>query len=407
MLIRQARGQGMFINFFFSLKAHGVPVSIHEWITLHHALLKDLHKSNLTDFYHIGKAILIKNEIHYDKYDLAFLDIFKDVETTDEMLEKIIDGLKKVKELKLSEEEKKQLEELNLEEILKNFEEQLEGEHYKDHVGGNKRIGTGGRSTQGAWGYNPAGVRIGQGESRHKRAVQIAEKRKFKNYSSNITLDTRQIKVALSRLRSLLPIGEGENLDIEKSIEETCKNAGEIELVWVNKEKKASKVLLFMDVGGSMTPYSELVERLFSAASSQISKFKPLYFHNSIYQDLWTDIERNQSISTIDFIHSEDSDYKVIFVGDAEMSPMELTWVNGAVDYWYHNDTPGIVWFQRLKEKFPDAIWLNPIRKNSWDYVQSVHMIREIFPMFELTLDGLDEGIRYLMQGKSRLYQTG
>jgi len=394
----------MFINFFYSLKSYGVPVSLHEWITLHRALEQNLNDCSLTKFYNIAKSILVKNEIFFDKYDMAFLDNFKDIETTDEMLDEILKGLKKVKELHLTEEEKKQIEELNLDQILKNFEEQLKQGHYKDHVGGNKAIGTGGRSTQGAWGYNPAGIRIGQGESRHKRAVQIAEKRSFRNYSSDITLDTRQMKVALSHLRSLLPIGFGERLNLEETIDKTCKNAGELEFVWENKEKKASKVILLMDVGGSMTPYSELVERLFSAASSQISKFKHFYFHNCLYQDLWTDMERNKSVSTLEFLKSEDNDYKVILVGDAEMAPSELTWANGAIDYWYYNDTPGIVWFQRIKDKFKNSIWLNPLPSKSWNYVQTIRSIRSIFPMFELTLDGLDEGVKYLVNGKCSIY---
>ncbi len=397
----------MFIDFFFNLKSRGVPVSMHEWITLHKALALNLNDCSLTRFYYVARAILVKNEIFFDRYDIAFLDTFRDIETTDELLEKILESLKKVEQLKLSEEEKKQLEELDLDEVLRNFERQLEeqwGEGFKDHIGGNKAIGTGGRSTQGAWGYNPAGVRIGQGESVHRRAVQIAEKRSFKNYSSNITLDTRQMKVALSHLRSLLPIGQGERLDVEATIDETCKNAGEIEFVWEDKEKKTAKVALLMDTGGSMNPYTELVERLFSAASSQISKFRHYYFHNCIYQDLWVNMERNDSISTLDFIRNEDDDYKLIIVGDAEMAPSELTWVNGAIDYWYYNDVPGIVWLQRLKEKFRDAIWLNTLPRRSWNYVQTIRMVREIFPMFELTLEGLDEGVKYLMTGKCSLY---
>ncbi len=394
----------MFINFFFNLKARGVPVSLHEWITLHHALALNLNDCSLTNFYHMARSILVKNEIFYDRYDIAFLDTFGGIETTDEMLEEILAGLKKVKELKLTEEEKRQIEQLNLDEVLRNFEEQLKQGHYKNHVGGNKAIGTGGRSTQGAWGYNPAGIRIGQGESRHRRAVQIAEKRTFRNYSSDVTLDTRQMRVALSHLRSLLPMGQGEKLDLKQTIDRTCKNAGERELVWETKEKKSAKVMLLMDVGGSMTPFSELVERLFSAAAGQISRFKHYYFHNCFYQDLWTDMERNQSVSTMEVIKSEDSDYKVIIVGDAEMAPSELTWVNGAIDYWYHNDTPGIVWMQRFKEKFKDTIWLNPLPKRTWDYVHSIRMIRDVFPMFELTLDGLDEGVKYLMTGKCELY---
>jgi len=394
----------MFINFFFNLKSHGVPVSLHEWLTLHRALALNLNDSSLTKFYYMARSILVKNEIHFDRFDIAFLDTFKDIETTDEMLEKILEGLKKVKELKLSEEEKRQIDELNLDEVLKNFEEQLRQGHYKEHVGGNKAIGTGGRSTQGAWGYNPAGIRIGQGESRHKRAIQIAEKRSFRNYSSDITLDTRQMKVALSHLRSLLPIAPEEKLDLENTIDATCKNAGELEFIWQNREKKASKVILLMDTGGSMTPYSTLVELLFSAASSQISRFKHYYFHNCVYQDLWTDMERSESISTHEFLRNEDDDYKVILVGDAEMAPSELTWRNGAIDYWYHNDTPGIVWLQRIRDKFKDSVWLNPLPTRSWDYVHTIRVVRDIFPMFELTLEGLDDGVRHLMKGMGKIY---
>jgi uncharacterized protein len=390
----------MFINFFFNLKAHGVPVSIHEWITLHKVLAQSLSDTNMTKFYYIARAVLVKNEIHFDRYDIAFLETFKDIETTDEVLEKILEGLKKVKELKLTEEEKLQIEQLDLDQVLKNFEEQLRQGHYKEHVGGNKAIGTGGRSTQGAWGYNPAGIRIGQGESRHKSAVQIAEKRTFKNYSNDVTLDTRQMRVALSHLRSLLPIGPEEKLNLDGTIDATCKNAGELEFIWESKEKKASKVILMMDTGGSMYPYSLIVDRLFSAASSQISRFKHFFFHNCVYQHLWTDYSRNESISTADFLRTEDSDYKLVIVGDAEMAPSELTWVNGAIDYWYHNDTPGMVWLQRIRDKFKDSVWLNPLPRKSWEYIHTAQIIKQIFPMFELTLEGLDDGVKFLMKGK-------
>lgn len=393
----------MFINFFYNLKAQGVPVSLHEWLLLHEALAKNLNDCSLTKFYYMARSILVKNEIYFDRYDIAFFDTFKGIETSDELLEKILEGLKKVKELKLTEEEKRQIQALDLDQVLKNFEEQLRQGHYKNHVGGNKAIGTGGRSTQGAWGYNPAGIRIGQGESRHRSAIQIAEKRTFQNYSNNITLDTRQMRVALSHLRSLLPIGPEEKLDLEGTIDATCKNAGELEFVWQNKEKKASKVMLLMDVGGSMTPYSHMVELLFSAASSQISRFKHYYFHNCIYQDLWTDIERRESVSTMDVLKNEDSDFKVIIVGDAEMAPSELTWRNGAIDYWYHNDTPGIVWLQRFRDKFKDSVWLNPLPSRSWDYIYTCRLIREIFPMFELTLEGLDKAVKQLMKGSRRM----
>jgi uncharacterized protein with von Willebrand factor type A (vWA) domain len=295
--------------------------------------------------------------------------------------------------------------------VLKNFERQLieqrNDKDYSSDYGGSRAIGTSGTSTQGAWGYNPAGIRIGQGISRNRRAVQVAERRAFKNYSSDRTLDTRQMKVALSHLRSLLPAGEGEQLDISATISATCKNAGEIELVWEEKVKKGSKVILFMDTGGSMTPHAEMVDQLFSAASAQISRFRHFYFHNCIYQNLRTDMEGEGTVPTLDFLKAVDPDYKVIIVGDAEMAPSELTWVNGAVDYWYHNDEPGIVWLQRLRDTFRDIIWLNPLPPRRWDTVKSILMIRELFPMFELTLEGLDEGVKFLIRGKTLLHQTG
>lgn len=401
----------MFINFFLSLKAKGVPVTLHEWIALHRALAAGVSDCSLTRFYHIARSILVKSEIYFDRYDMAFLDTFSGIETTDELLDRVLSCLRQTRDLRLTEEEKKELKELDLDEVLKNFERQLieqrNDKDYSSDNGGSRAIGTSGTSTQGAWGYNPAGIRIGQGISRNRRAVQVAERREFKNYASDRTLDTRQMKVALSHLRSLLPAGEGEKLDVDATIEATCKNAGEIELVWEGRIKKGSKVILFMDVGGSMTPYSQMVEQLFSAAAAQISRFRHFYFHNCIYQSLRTDMEGDSTIPTLDFLKAVDTDYKVIIVGDAEMAPSELTWVNGAVDYWYYNDTPGIVWLQKLRDTFSNIVWLNPLSQHRWKSVKSVRMIQDIFPMFELTLEGLDEGIRFLMQGKSRLHQAG
>lgn len=397
----------MFTKFFFNLKARGVPISLPEWILLHEALAMNINDCSLTRFYHVARSVLVKNEVFFDRYDLAFLDTFEGIETSDELLEQIIASLKKVKELNLSEEEKKQMDELNLDEVIRNFERQLHEqwkEGFTEHVGGNRAIGTGGRSTQGAWGYNHAGVRIGQGVSRHKRAVQIAEKRTFKNYSNTVTLDTRQMRVALSHLRSLLTVNDSDQLDVDATIDRTCQNAGEIEFVWQNKEKKSSKVVLFMDIGGSMTPHTQLVERLFSAASSQFTRFKTFYFHNCVYQDLWLNMERNDSTSTAEFLKNADDDYKAIIVGDAEMAPSELTWVNGAVDYWYRNDIPGMIWLQRLKDKFKDIIWLNPLPSRTWNQISSIRMVRQLFPMFELTIEGLDEGVQFLVSGKCSLY---
>lgn len=397
----------MFINFFANLKAKGIPVTLHEWLTLHRALAADLSRCSLTRFYYIARSILVKNEIYFDRYDMAFLDTFSGIETSDELLDRVLSCLRQTRDLRLSEAEKRELDELDLDEVLKNFERQLIEQRndtdYSSDYGGNRAIGTSGTSTQGAWGYNPAGIRIGQGISRNRRAVQVAERRAFKNYAGDRTLDTRQMKVALSHLRSLLPAGEGEELNVQATIDATCRNAGDIELVWENRLKKSSKVLLLMDVGGSMIPYACMVERLFSAAAAQISRFKHFYFHNCIYQDLRTDMDGDHTVSTLDYLKAEESDYKVLIVGDAEMAPSELTWVNGAVDYWYYNDEPGIVWLKRIRDTFPDIVWLNPLPCERWHRIKSVRMVRDIFPMFALTLEGLDDAIRFLIRGKKHL----
>ena len=387
----------VFTDFFFLLRERGIPVSIHEWLALQEALSKGLANSSLTSFYYLARAILVKSETLFDRYDRAFLEYFRGVETPEEIVEEIIKGLEKVPELCLTEEERRLLEELDLEEVRRRFEEQWRSGNYHGHVGGNQAIGTGGTSTQGAFGYHPTGVRVGQGYSRHRSAIQIAEERRFRNYDSRSVLDTRAFQVALSRLRTLLPLGERDELDIDATIEATSKNAGELELVWRRSLKEAVKLILLMDAGGSMEPFVELVNRLFSAASAQFRDLQAFYFHNCIYQDLWRDMERQEVLPTEEFLRTFDSHYKLIIVGDASMAPSELLEVNGAIDYWYYNDTPGIVWLRRIREHFPYSIWLNPIRSSGWSYVRSIGMIKEIFPMYELTLEGLEEGVKYLL----------
>ena len=387
----------MFTEFFFSLRRKGIPVSIHEWMTLHEALSKGLANSSLFSFYYLARAILVKSETYYDKYDVAFQEYFQGIETPEEIIDEILKGLEKVPELQLSEEERRLIEALDLEQVRRNFEEQWRRGRYHGHVGGNQAIGTGGTSTQGAFGYNPAGVRIGQGYSRYRSAIQIAEERKFRNYDKSVILDTRQIQVALSKLRTLLPLGDRDELDVPGTIDATCRNAGELEFVWERGLTNTIKLLLLMDTGGSMDVHTHLVNRLFSGAAAQFRDLKHFYFHNCIYQDLWRDMDGSETVSTIDFLRTFDQGYKVIIVGDASMAPSELLNKNGAIDYWYYNDTPGIQWLKRMKEHFPYVIWLNPVRKSGWHYVRSIQFVNELFPMYELTLDGLEEGAKYLL----------
>jgi len=387
----------VFTDFFFLLRERGIPVSIHEWLALQEALSKGLANSNLLSFYYLARAILVKSETLFDRYDRAFLEYFRGVETPEEIVDEIIKGLEKVPELCLTEEERRLLEELDLEEVRHRFEEQWRKGNYHGHVGGNQAIGTGGTSTQGAFGYHPTGVRVGQGYSRHRSAIQVAEQRRFRNYDKTAILDTRALQIALSRLRTLLPLGDRDELDIDGTIEATSKNAGELELVWGRSMTNTVKLILLMDAGGSMEPFAELVNRLFSAAAAQFRDLQPFYFHNCIYQDLWRDMEREEVFPTEEFLRTFDSSYKVIIVGDASMAPSELLEINGAIDYWYFNDTPGIVWLKRLRDHFPYSIWLNPIRSSGWPFVRTIKMIAEIFPMYELSLGGIEQGVKYLL----------
>ncbi len=393
----------MFSGFFNELRRAGVPVTLNEWMTLHQALESGLSDSSLETFYHLARSILVKNETYFDRYDRVFQHYFKGIETTEEMVDEILKGLEQVDPLVLTEAEKRLLQALPLEDVLENFRKQWEEGHYKNHVGGNRAIGTGGRSTQGAFGYNPAGIRIGQGYSRHGAAIQIAEQRYFRNYSSDMVLDTRQIRVALSKLRTLLPEGPEDELDLENTIDKTCRNAGELEIMWKRSKKNKIKLLLLMDVGGSMEPYHWAVSKLFSAAKSQIKDVKYLYFHNCVYQDLWTDIERNKELPTAEFLIKYEPDYKVIFVGDASMAPSELLDVNGAIDYFYRNDEPGVWWLYKIMNRFRGAVWLNPMRQRSFSNSISGRIISKMFPMYELTLDGLDEAIKRLLKPKRPL----
>ena len=388
----------MFTEFFFELKSRGVPVSLHEWIALHKALSLDLNRASLDRFYGIARSILVKDESLYDKYDMAFSSYFEGIETPEEMIEEILKGLEHVRDLALTPEEMAKLQALDLEEVRANFERQWREGRYKNHKGGNRAIGTGGTSTQGAFGYHPTGIRVGQGGSRHRRAIQIAEERRFRNYASDVILDTRSMRVALSRLRTLLPEGLEDELFIEGTIDKTAKNGGEIDLVWKKSLTNAAKVVLLMDAGGSMDSYIGLVERLFSAARAQIKDLKYYYFHNCIYQDIYTDMRRNTSFETRDFLRKYGSDYKCIIVGDADMAPSEVINVNGAIHYFYYNRTPGIEWLKIIRDHFKKSIWLNPRPKGFWHTADTIPLIAEVFRMYELTLEDITDAIKFLMK---------
>jgi uncharacterized protein with von Willebrand factor type A (vWA) domain len=386
----------MFTYFFYLLKRRKVPVSVTEWMTLMEALAKG-GIADLDDFYYLARAILVKSEAYYDQYDVAFQEYFKGVEPPAEIREQILDWLKDpLNRLEVGQEMQALLDSLDLNELLEEFEKRLR-EQTEQHDGGGYWIGRGGTSPFGHSGYHPAGIRIG-GEGGGGRAIKIAQERRFRNYRHDLTLDVRQIKLALKDLRQLRRVGPLDELALEETIDATAKNAGDIELIWQRSRQNAVKLLLLMDVGGSMEPYAQLCNRLFSAAhsASHFKDFQYYYFHNCVYDYLYRDVERSETVSTAHILQTLEPDYKVVLVGDARMGTTELTHRYGSISYYEPNETPGIVWLKRIGEHFSHAIWLNPTKEYYWNHA-TVMAIGRLFPMFELTLDGLDQSIKKLV----------
>ena len=389
----------MFTDFFYTLRRRKVPVSMTEWMTLMEALSNG-YVSSLDEFYYLARAILVKSESHYDQYDIAFSEYFKGIEGPPEIAEKFLEWLSDpLNRLALTPEEQALFEKMDLEELMKLFEERLK-EQTEQHDGGGRWIGRGGTSPFGHSGYHPGGIRIG-GESRNRHAVKIAQERRFKDYRNDLTLDVRQIKVALKGLRQLSRIGAEDELDLDETIDETCKNAGEIELVWRKSRKNAAKVLLLMDVGGSMNPFVMLCSRLFTAAhsSSHFKDFQYYYFHNCIYDFLYKDAYMYDAVSTTHLLHTLEPDYKVVIIGDARMATSELISKNGIIDYYMYNDTPGAIWLQRIAQHFTHCVWLNPEDEYYWNH-PTVSTIGKVFPMFPLTIEGLGEAVKKLIVKK-------
>ena len=386
----------MFTDFFYTLRKYKVPVSVTEWMTLMEALARG-YINSLDEFYFLARAILVKSESYYDHYDIAFQEYFTGIETPAEILEKVLAWLKDpLAQLPFSAEHKTDFEQMKFDELLKELEKRIE-EQTEQHDGGNYWIGRGGFSPFGHSGYHPAGIRIG-GESGGRSAVQIAQERRFRNYRSDVTLDVRQMKLALKGLRQLSRIGLEDELDVEKTIKATARNAGDIEFIWRKSRKNAVKVLLLMDVGGSMDPYAQLCSQMFTAAhsSTHFKDFQYYYFHNCIYDNLYKDIERQDTISTDHLLETLGSDYKVILVGDARMAPYELTERWGAIYYYERNEIPSIIRLKRIAEHFTHVVWLNPEERHFWIH-PTVRTIGKLFPMFPLTLEGLGAATKKLI----------
>lgn len=394
----------MFIQFFLNLRSAGLPVSITELLSLLAALEKKISHFDTKAFYYLSRTALVKDERFYDRFDQVFGSTFHG-EENGQLLDEIFaeipeEWLRKQAEKLLTEEEKKKIESLGgWEQLLETLKKRLE-EQNEEHHGGSKWIGTGGTSPFGAHGYNPGGIRIGQHESRHRRAVKVWDKREFRNLDDNVELNTRNIKVALRKLRKFARQGSPEVLDMDDTIRSTAANAGYLDIKMVPERHNAIKVLLMLDVGGSMDDYIQICEEVFSAAKTEFKHIEHYYFHNFTYDFLWQDNKRRNSevTPTMEVINRYSNDYKLIFVGDASMSPYEITYPGGSVEYW--NEEAGAVWMQRLLSAFPSTVWLNPDHQRNWDRRPSNKITRELIhdQMFPLTLAGLDSAIQSLLR---------
>lgn len=393
----------MFLPFFDTLRRHKVPVSLREFLDFLGGLETGLVTYDVDGFYYLARAALVKDERNLDKFDRAFAASFEGVEalTFDEVLEAVqlpADWLTKMVEKHLSREEMAEVEALGgFDKLMETLRKRL-AEQDSRHQGGSKWIGTGGTSPFGAYGFNPEGVRIGQDQSRHQRAVKVWDKREFRNLDGDVELGTRTIKVALKRLRRWARDGAHDELDLDGTIRATADH-GYLDVQTRPERRNAVKVLLFLDAGGSMDPHVKVVEELFSAARAEFKNIEHFYFHNCLYEGVWRDNRRrwDEQTPTWDVLHKYGPDWKCIFVGDAAMSPYEIAMPGGANEHW--NAEAGHVWLERARDQWPGCLWINPVRESHWHYTQSTDMIREVFGpdrMVPMTLEGIDRGMRVL-----------
>lgn len=389
----------MLINFFHGLKDAGVPVTPRELLDLLEGLKQRVVFADMDEFYYFSRTCMVKDEKYFDRFDRAFGMHFKELEALDDIIEALIpdDWLRSEFMKNLSEEEKEKIESLGgLEKLIEEFKKRLE-EQEKRHEGGNKWIGTGGTSPFGQEGYHPEGIRVGP-NGKNKKAVKVWDKRDFKNLDDSVELGTRNIKVAMRRLRKFARTGAADELDLDDTISSTARNAGLLDIKMVPERHNAVKVLLFLDVGGSMDPHVKVCEELFSAARTEFKHLEYFYFHNFLYESVWkNNIRRhNERTSLLDVLHKYSHDYKVVFVGDASMSPYEILQPGGSVEHW--NEESGEVWMRRLQEVYDKVVWINPVPEADWQYTQSVSITHKLMEgkMYPLTLKGLEEGMSYL-----------
>ena len=392
----------MLINFFMTLKNEKLPVSFTELFTLLDCLRKNIVFGSVEDFYYLSRLCLIKDEKNFDKFDKAFSKYFKNVEILDELSSHEIpnEWLRKQLESMLTEEEKAKIEALGgLDKLMEEFKKRME-EQKKRHQGGNKWIGTGGTSPFGAYGYNPEGIRIGQQEGRNGRAVKVWDRRNYRDLDDSVELGTRNLKLALRRLRKFARTGSAEELDMDDTISSTAKNAGFLDIKMVPERHNAVKVLLFFDVGGSMDPHVKTCEELFSAARSEFKHLKYYYFHNFLYESVWSKSHRRhaETTSLFEIMNKYSKDYKVIFVGDATMAPYEITHVGGSIEHY--NEEAGAIWMKRINDSFDNIVWINPTPKDYWEHSYSIEIVKELMEnrMFPLTVKGLEDAMGVLVK---------
>lgn len=388
----------MFTRFFTALRDARLPVSITEYLTLLRAVRDGVAGGSVDDFYFLSRATLVKDERHLDRFDRVFGHVFQGMEALDELFGAEIpdEWLKKMAELNLSDEEKREIEAMGgWDKLMETLRQRLE-EQKGRHQGGSKWVGTAGTSPYGAYGYNPEGVRIGQDGNRNFRAVKVWDKREFRNLDDSVEIGTRNLKVALRKLRRFARQGRPDELDLDGTIRQTAKNGGWLDLQMRAERQNVVNVILFFDVGGSMDPYVKVCEELFSAARSEFKHLEFFYFHNCPYERLWKDNRRRhvERIDTEEVLRTFGPDYKAVFIGDASMSPYEIAVAGGSVEHM--NPEPGGAWIRRMTEHFQRSVWLNPVQERFWQYTQSVAMVKELMEerMFPLTLDGLDRAIR-------------
>jgi len=390
----------MFVNFFLSLKEARVPVTLREYLTLLEAMEKGVAAYDVDAFYYLSRSCLVKDERNLDKFDRVFGECFNGLEFGDDLFDAEIpeEWLRKIAERVMTPKEMAEIEALGGWEMLMETLKERLAEQNKRHQGGSKMIGTAGTSPFGAYGYNPEGVRIGQDEGRHGKAVKVWDERNYKNLDDNLEIGTRNIKIALRRLRRFARDGAATELDLPDTVSSTARNAGLLDIKMVPERHNAVKVLLLLDIGGSMDFHIKTCEELFSAARAEFKHLEYFYFHNCLYERVWKDNRRRQDemMSTWDLLHTYPADYKLVIVGDATMSPYEISYPGGSVEHW--NEEPGAIWMRRLLDIYYSAVWLNPVTPRYWNSTPSILQLRQLMGgrMYPLTLSGLDDAMKEL-----------